>query len=204
MTSFQLSRSRFRIPIRVHRSRWGRWPPRARRWTCDRAPKLLVETVRDPAGTRRGPTKCWSTPDISGSGPAYGIISSLRPGIRIFLRHRLVRRPDRSGCGCPLAVAVGIDPSPASLDNAAAHGPSTCALHPAQAQNLPFADASSDSLVSSLTFRHIVTGHRFGAIGSGFNTYTAHVVEPTGRNRGCQAGSKSSSWWTVGPCKSAC
>lgn len=79
------------------------------------------------------------------------------------MQHRLFHPPDRSGCG-PSGVVVGIDPSPASLDYAAAHAPPTCAFHPAQAQNLSFADASFDLVVSSLTFHHIATDRRLGAI----------------------------------------
>lgn len=73
-------------------------------------------------------------------------------------------------------VVVGIDPSPASLDYAAAHASPNCMFRPAQAQNLPFADASFDLVVSSLTFHHISPEHRLGAIWEALR-----VLRPGGR-----------------------
>ncbi|VBA40855.1 Demethylrebeccamycin-D-glucose O-methyltransferase [Mycobacterium innocens] len=76
----------------------------------------------------------------------------------------------------PSGVVVGIDPSPASLDYAAAHAPPNCTFYPAQAQNLPFADASFDVVVSSLTFHHIAPDRRLGAIRE-----VLRVLRPRGR-----------------------
>ncbi|MDP7739443.1 class I SAM-dependent methyltransferase [Mycobacterium paragordonae] len=64
----------------------------------------------------------------------------------------------------PSGLVVGIDPSPPSLDYAAAHAPPNCTFYPARAQNLPFADASFDVVVSSLTFHHIAPEHRVAGI----------------------------------------
>lgn len=76
----------------------------------------------------------------------------------------------------PSGVVVGIDPSLASLDYAAAHAPPNCTFYPARAQNLPFADASFDVVVSSLAFHHIGPGHRLAAIREALR-----VLRPGGR-----------------------
>ncbi|MBY0440712.1 MAG: class I SAM-dependent methyltransferase [Mycobacteriaceae bacterium] len=73
-------------------------------------------------------------------------------------------------------VVVGIDPSPASLDYAAAHAPPNCTFQTAQAQDLPFADASFDVVVSSLTFHHIAPDGRLAAIREALR-----VLRPGGR-----------------------
>lgn len=89
-------------------------------------------------------------------------------------------------------VVVGIDPSPASLDYAAAHASPNSMFRPAQAQSLPFADASFDLVVSSLTFHHISPEHRLGAIWEALRVLRpgAGRVSPTSAHRGfrCSSG----------------
>ncbi|AYE99482.1 class I SAM-dependent methyltransferase (plasmid) [Mycobacterium paragordonae] len=76
----------------------------------------------------------------------------------------------------PSGLVVGIDPSPPFLDYAAAHAPPNCTFYPARAQNLPFADASFDVVVSSLTFHHIAPEHRVAGIQEALR-----VLRPGGR-----------------------
>lgn len=76
----------------------------------------------------------------------------------------------------PAGRMVGIDPSPAALDYAAAHSPPNCIFQVAHAEKLPFIDASFDMVVSSLTFHHIETDHRCDAVQEMFR-----VLRPGGR-----------------------
>ncbi|MBX9980293.1 MULTISPECIES: class I SAM-dependent methyltransferase [Mycobacterium] len=106
------------------------------------------------------------------------VSSGARPGQRVL----------ELGCGTgyfarriapvvgPSGVVVGIDPSLPSLAYAAAHSPPHCTFYPAQAQNLPFADASFDVVASSLTFHHIAPDHRLVAIREALR-----VLRPGGR-----------------------
>lgn len=76
----------------------------------------------------------------------------------------------------PGGSVVGIDPSQPMLDYAAAHAPSNCTFQAAGAEDLPFADASFDVVVSSLAFHHFPTDSRREAVHEMFR-----VLRPGGR-----------------------
>lgn len=71
---------------------------------------------------------------------------------------------------------VGIDPSQPMLDYATAHAPDNCVFRAAGAEDLPFADASFDLVVSSLAFHHIPVECRADAVREIFR-----VLRPGGR-----------------------
>lgn len=73
----------------------------------------------------------------------------------------------------PAGTVVGIDPSQPMLDYAAEHAPANCSFRPAGAEDLPFADASFDLVVSSLAFHHIPTELRGDAIREAFRVLRA-------------------------------
>jgi ubiquinone/menaquinone biosynthesis C-methylase UbiE len=76
----------------------------------------------------------------------------------------------------PEGAVVGIDPSQPMLEYAAAHSPDNCAFRAAGAEDLPFADASFDLVVSSLAFHHIPAESRADAVQE-----ISRVLRPGGR-----------------------
>jgi ubiquinone/menaquinone biosynthesis C-methylase UbiE len=105
-------------------------------------------------------------------------LSGARPGDRVLDvgcgTGYLTRRAARAVA--PEGRAVGIDPSQAVIDYAAAHAPAGCTFATATAQALPYPDASFDVVLSSLAMHHVPADDRPAALRE-----MSRVLRPGGR-----------------------